>query len=77
MVFTGDWNGGERTFDIRPRQQLQLAGVYREGPGGWVGLTEDSSLDDVDDYGWAGDETLRWRSRLPSDPPFAGTTIRY
>ena len=20
MVFTGDWNGGERTFNIRPRQ---------------------------------------------------------
>ena len=22
MVFTGDWNGGERTFNIRPRQKL-------------------------------------------------------
>ena len=77
IVFTGDWNGGERTFNIRPRQQLLVTGVYREGPGGWARLTQDSSLDDVDDYGWAGDETIRWRSRLPSDPPFSGATIRY
>jgi hypothetical protein len=77
MVFTGDWNGGERTFDIRPRQQLQVIGVYRERPQGLVPLSQDSSLDDVDDYWWDGDETLRWRSRLPADPPFSGTTIRY
>ena len=77
IVFTGDWNGGERTFDIRPRQQLLVTGVYREDSGEWVPLTQDSSLDDVDDFGWAGDETLRWRSRLPTDPPFPGTTLRY
>ena len=34
IVFTGDWNGGERTFDIRPRQQLLVTGVYREDSGG-------------------------------------------
>ena len=34
IVFTGDWNGGERRFNIRPRQHLLVTGVYREGPGG-------------------------------------------
>ena len=77
IVFTGDWNGGERKFNIRPRQRLSLTGVYRGGPGGWQALTEDSSLDDVDEYGWADERTLRWRSRRASDPPFAATTIRY
>lgn len=77
IVFTGDWNGGERVFNIRPRQQLTFIGMNRAGPDGWVPMTQDSSLDDVDDYGWSGDDTIRWRSRLPSDPPFASTTIRY
>jgi Predicted membrane protein (DUF2207) N-terminal domain len=77
IVFTGDWNGGERKFNIRPRQQVSLTGVYRGGPGGWQALTEDSSLDDVDEYAWTDERTLRWRSRRSSDPPFAATSIRY
>ena len=77
IVFTGDWNGGERTFDIRPRQQLTLEGISRGGQGGLQALSEDSSLDDVDEYGLSDGQTLRWRSRLASDPPFNGTPIRY
>ena len=77
MIFTGDWNGGERVFNIRPRQKLSLIGIYRFGPDGWQQLNLDSSLDDVDDYAWTDEHTLRWRSRLSSDPPFAATSIRY
>ncbi|MBP7775711.1 MAG: DUF2207 domain-containing protein [Acidobacteria bacterium] len=77
IVFTGDWNGGERTFNIRPWQSVDLDGMRRFGPDGWVPMTRDSSLDDVDDYASADGSTVRWRSRLPSDPPFAGTAIRY
>lgn len=77
IVFTGDWNGGERTFDIRPRQHLSFNGIFRAESGGWKALAEDSRLDDADEYGWADARTLRWRSRRPSDPPFAGTSIRY
>ena len=29
IVFTGDWNGGERIFSIRPRQRLQFEGMRR------------------------------------------------
>ncbi len=77
LVFTGDWNGGERTFNIRPRQRLTLEGLSRIDPGGPKALAEDSSLDDIDEYGWTDGQTLRWRSRLPSDPPFSATPIRY
>ncbi len=77
IVFTGDWNGGERTFNLRPRQRVAVTGMNRGTPDGWQALTLDASLDDVDDYAWADAQTLRWRSRAPGDPPFAGTTIRY
>src|SRR5262245_18934605 len=77
MVFTGDWNGGERSFNIRPRQRLIFTGIYREKGGGWQPLTENSSLNRVDDYAWTDSKTLRWRSRLPTDRPFARTPLRY
>src|SRR5262249_7756486 len=35
------------------------------------------SLDVVDHFGFASPETVRWRSRLPSDPPFDNTEIDY
>jgi hypothetical protein len=77
MVFTGEWNGGERSFKLHPRQRLKFEGLYRDGRGGWQRLTEDPSLSDVDHYAWVAARTIRWRSRRPSDPPFAHTVIRY
>src|SRR5499426_1805958 len=29
MVFTGDWNGGERVFNVRARQKLEFLGLQR------------------------------------------------
>jgi hypothetical protein len=77
MVFSGDWNGGERRFNIRPRQQLSLISLDRAEGNGWKPMVRDSSLDDVDDYALTDDTTLRWRSRLATDPPFANTKITY
>lgn len=77
MVFSGDWNGGERRFNIRPRQKLLLINLDRAEGDGWKPMVRDSSLDDVDDYAFTDDTTLRWRSRLANDPPFANTKIRY
>ncbi|HEB50415.1 MAG TPA: DUF2207 domain-containing protein, partial [Desulfobulbus sp.] len=78
MVFTGAWNGGERRFRLRPGQHLSLKGVFRRDPatGRAVPLIH-GSLDQVDHWSWAGSHILRWRSRLPSDPPFANTAITY
>jgi uncharacterized membrane protein YgcG len=77
MVFSGDWNGGERRFNIRPRQRLQLITLERAEGDGWKPMVRDSSLDDVDDYALTDDTTLRWRSRLPDDAPFAETKLTY
>ncbi len=77
MVFSGDWNGGERTFNLRPRQTLRFHGILRDEGGVWRQLTHDVSLDSVDDYAMTNSDRLRWRSRMPDDPPFAGTIIRY
>lgn len=77
MVFTGDWNGGERRFNIRPRQQLRLLGLERAEGGRSIPMVRDSSLDDADDYAFTDDTTLRWRSRLPDDAPFANASRTY
>ena len=77
MVFTGDWNGGERRFDIRPRQRLALQDLARGESDTWRPLSEDSDIDDRDEYAWTDRQTLRWRSRLASDPPFANSEVRY
>jgi uncharacterized membrane protein YgcG len=78
MVFDGDWNGGERTFLLGFGQEITVHGIYRVDPetGEPVRL-QLGGLDQVDHWDWAGGETLRWRSRLPSDPPFESTTRVY
>jgi hypothetical protein len=68
MVFSGDWNGGERVFSVRPRQTLSLEGMSRWNGSGWQPMREDGSLGSVDDYSLTDGRTLRWRSRLPTDP---------
>src|SRR5262245_16636369 len=77
MVFTGDWNGGERTFNIRPRQTLSFEGMSRGSGSGWQPMTENAGLGHVDDYFLTDANSLRWRSRMPGDPPFNQTPLRY
>jgi uncharacterized membrane protein YgcG len=79
MVFSGDWNGGERTFRITGGQQLEFLRLTRIDPA--TGVKHElvrGDLDELDHYDWSGNgETLRWRSRLPTDPPFKDTSIFY
>ncbi len=77
IVFTGDWNGGERKFRIRPGQKLRLTGISRQDEAGQMRPLSPGSLSDVDRYAFTDPTTLRWRSRLPSDPPFDQTEILY
>ena len=79
MIFTGDWNGGERVFNVRPRQKLEFISLERieENTGRTQALRETARPDAVDEYTWADRRTLRWRSRLPSDLPFANTRLTY
>ncbi len=77
-VFDGDWNGGERTFRLESGQELELHSVSRVDPttGAEMPL-ERGGLERVDQYDFTDSKTLRWRSRLPEDPPFEGERITY
>src|SRR5688500_1035080 len=77
MVFTGDWNGGERSFNIRPGQKLDLHSVTRIDENGAAHALAQGDLGAVDNYGWTDGRTLRWRSRLPADPHFDNQEIIY
>jgi Predicted membrane protein (DUF2207) len=79
MVFTGDWNGGERVFNVRARQKLEFLGVQRidAKTGSLQALQETAVPNNIDEFTWTDRRTLRWRSRLPSDPAFANTQLTY
>src|SRR5262245_19315008 len=78
MVFTGDWNGGERRFRLAFGQKLDFEGIDRVDPATarTVPLSP-GNLSAVDQYRFTDATTLRWRSRLPSDPAFERTEIVY
>jgi hypothetical protein len=76
LVFDGDWNGGERQFYTRPRQRLELHGIQRIENGRGLAL-ERGDTNAVDHYDLVKSSLVRWRSRLPSDPPFANRELTY
>ncbi|MGZ8868648.1 MAG: DUF2207 domain-containing protein, partial [Thermoanaerobaculia bacterium] len=76
MVFDGDWNGGERTFNPRGRQRIAVHKVSRIEDGRAIDL-EGGDVESVDHYKFSNGRVLRWRSRLPSDPPFENQLLTY
>ncbi len=77
IVFTGAWNGGERTFFIAPGQTFSFTGISRETNDGEIVPLKKGNLKRVDHWDWASADTLRWRSRLPGDPPFSATPLTF
>lgn len=67
--FDGDWNGGERIFNIRSGQTLKLEGMDKVDGHATSPLVA-GNLDLVDRYQLVNGTTLRWRSRQATDPPF-------
>lgn len=78
MAFTGAWNGGERRFNLRPGQRLDLHNIYRINPktGTRISLVR-GDLSRVDHWVLYNGNKVRWRARLPSDPPFTHKVITY
>ncbi|HEX8407292.1 MAG TPA: DUF2207 domain-containing protein [Thermoanaerobaculia bacterium] len=76
MLFDGDWNGGERDFNLRNRQKLVLHRLARVEDGREIPLVADD-LDAVDHYDFTSKSVLRWRSRMPDDPPFESRELTY
>ena len=77
ILFDGDWNGGERTFRLFPGQSLKLASVTRIDSDGTRHVLSEGDLSAMDEWGWAAENVLRWRSRLPDDPPFTHKELVY
>ncbi len=77
IVFDGDWNGGERVFRVGPGQSLDFESLRRIGADGAAVELSRGDLSAVDQYAWKDSKTLRWRSRLPSDPPFDHAELVY
>jgi uncharacterized membrane protein YgcG len=78
MVFTGDWNGGERVFRLFAGQELEIVRIVRVDPStGEERELARGGLDQVDHWDWATSKAVRWRSRSPGDPEFDGTRIDY
>ena len=78
MRFTGDWNGGERTFNIRTGQEFALQRLARvDSATGAERDLERGDLSAIDQFKVADGNTLRWRSRLPTDAPFENTVRTY
>lgn len=77
IVFSGDWNGGERTFRLERGQSVRLESLSRIDPDGARHALSEGGLSAVDEYGWTAPGVLRWRSRLPTDPEFQRTELVY
>jgi hypothetical protein len=78
MRFRGDWNGGERTFTVGFGQHFHLHRLSRlETATGTVREMVRGNLDVVDGWDWSDASTVRWRSRLPTDPPFSDAERTY
>ena len=77
FIFDGDWNGGERQFNIRAGQSLHLEGVDRIDGTQIIPLTR-GNIAAVDHFDFFKDSmTLRWRSRLPENPEFENKELTY
>lgn len=78
MVFTGDWNGGERRFSLGPTEWMRFESMAGIEPDDEERFMLKGQLDVVDGYDWQPVEhLLRWRSRRPQDPVFDHTALGY
>ena len=77
IVFDGDWNGGERNFNVVAPQSVQVHSVILIEEGGHEVALQRGSLEELHHYDLVSDSLLRWRSRLPSDPPFEKRELTY
>jgi uncharacterized membrane protein YgcG len=78
MVFTGDWNGGERRFVVGLGQKFDFEGLERiDAVTGRAVPLRGGGTGEVDHYAFTDGTTLRWRSRLPSDPSFESPELVY
>lgn len=75
ILFDGDWNGGERRFRVESNQQLQLIALRSINMQTHaVTPLKPGNLSNIGEYKLFDGNVLRWRDRLPRDPPFSHAT---
>ncbi|HEY2091614.1 MAG TPA: DUF2207 domain-containing protein [Thermoanaerobaculia bacterium] len=77
FMFDGDWNGGERAFEVYGNQSLDFEKLTRVDRDGSETTLIMAPLDKVDRYQILPGPKVRWRSRLTTDPPFRNTMLTY
>ena len=71
IVFDGDWNGGERRFSIRDGHRLKFERlIEKDASGNTLREFHRGDLDRIGEFRWFDGHVLRWRTRMPDDPPF-------
>ena len=78
IVYNGDWNGGERRFSVSLQQRFDFERIVRVDSASGKDVTMvGGDLDRVDGFDLTDSHTVRWRGRLPSDPPFVNALRVY
>ena len=76
-VFDGDWNVAERRFNLYRNQSLDFERLTRVDRDGTETELVMGPLDKTDHYQLIDGSTLRWRSRLPTEPEFRNSELTY
>ena len=76
-VFDGDWNGGERSFNVYGNQSLNFEQLTRVDRDGTETPLLMGAIDKVDHYEMPDGQKVRWRARLATDPEFKNTELTY
>lgn len=78
IVYNGDWNGGERRFTVSLQQRFDFERIVRVDSASGRDVTMvGGDLDRVDGFDLTDSHTVRWRGRLPGDPPFVSALRIY
>jgi uncharacterized membrane protein YgcG len=76
MYFNGAWNGGYREFKTMGKQKVIVHGISRTTTVGLVEPLKRGSVHRKYHYQFTNNK-LKWRNRLPSDPPFDNIFRQY
>ncbi|HET7706516.1 MAG TPA: hypothetical protein VFM36_10545 [Thermoanaerobaculia bacterium] len=78
MLFNGAWNGGERKFRVAPGQIFQFERITWIYPDTGAGIPLIAAVGSVPLHHYVlSGNTLRWRAREETDPPFDNRELTY
>lgn len=76
MYFNGEWNGGYREFRVEGKQKVIVHGIDRTTTVGILEPLKRGNINKKFHYQFRNNK-LKWRNRLPYEPPFNNIFRRY